>query len=141
MTHLTVFDLIDDDALKALELRLEQNAEEQNAPPYQSTPLSVLAHDDNGALVGGLTGKTFWNWLYIDMLWVRKEDRGKGLGRELVDKAETLAVQRGCISSYLWTESFEAPEFYPKLGYQKFVVKEDFPLGHQRIGFMKSLRR
>jgi hypothetical protein len=50
-----------------------------------------------------------------------------------------MAIARDCHSSYLWTESFEGPDFYPKLGYQKFAVKEDFPLGHRRTGFMKRL--
>ncbi len=139
MVRLSALDSIDDEALKVLELGLRLNAKEKNAPAYHESPLSVLAHDDRGALMGGLTGKTFWNWLYIDILWVKKEERTQGIGHKLVRKAETLAQKRGCLAAYLWTESFEAPDFYQKLGYQKFVVKEDFPIGHQRIGFMKSL--
>ncbi len=139
MIKLTAFDSIDDAASKLLESGLRQNAIEKGAPPYQDTPLSILAHDINGTMVGGLTGKTFWDWLYIDMLWVSREARTKGLGSDLVKNAEALALRRGCHSSYLWTESFEGAGFYPKLGYQKFVVKEDFPIGHQRTGFMKRL--
>ena len=139
MVRFTAMDSIDDEARKVLELGLSLNAEEKNAPAYQETPLSVLAHDDRGALIGGVTGKTFWNWLYIDILWVKKEDRTQGIGHKLVHEAETLALKRGCLAAYLWTESFEAPDFYQKLGYQKFAVKEDFPVDHQRIGFMKSL--
>ena len=136
---LTAFDVIDADTLAVLEAGLQANAEEKNAPVYQATPMSVLAHNKAGALIGGLTGKTFWNWLYIDILWVAKEERAQGLGRRLVERAEAVALDRGCHSAYLWTESFEAPDFYPKLGYLPFVVKDEFPLGHQRIGFMKRL--
>ena len=139
MVHLTAFDSIDDQASKTLEEGLRQNAREKKAPVYEANPLSVLARDEDGTLIGGLIGKTFWNWLYIDLLWVEKNRRVKGLGSDLVKRAETLARERGCHSSYLWTESFEGPNFYPKLGYQQFVVKEDFPLGHQRLGFMKRL--
>lgn len=139
MITLAAFDSIDDTALKALESGLSQNAAENNAPAYQETPLSVLAHKDDGTLIGGLTGKTFWNWLYIDILWVNRNQRAQGTGSKLVFEAESQAIKRGCHSSYLWTESFEAPDFYPKLGYQKFVVKEDFPFGHHRTGFMKRL--
>jgi GNAT superfamily N-acetyltransferase len=139
MAHLSAFDSIDDTAQQMLLSGLDEHALEQNAPVYKATPMSVLAHDESGTLVGGLTGKTVWNWLYIDLLWVKKESRAQGIGRSLVQKAEALAVERGCHSSYLWTEDFDAPDFYPRLGYQKFVVNEDFPLGHQRIGFMKRL--
>jgi len=139
MARLTAFDSIDGAALEALKLGLDQDAEEKNAPAYLDVPLSVLAHDEAGILIGGLTGKTFWNWLYIDILWVKKEARGKDIGGDMVRKAEAIALKRGCHSSYLWTESFQAPAFYQKLGYQKFVVKEDFPVGHQRIGFRKRL--
>ncbi len=139
MVVLTAFDAIDADTLPVLEAGLQSNAEEKNAPVYQAVPMSVLAHNEAGALIGGLTGKTFWDWLYIDILWVDKSARMQGLGSALVQKAEAIAIDRGCHSAYLWTESFEAPDYYPKLGYRKFVVKEDFPTGHQRTGFMKRL--
>ena len=52
--------------------------------------------------------------------------------------AENEALKRGCHSAYLWTQSWEGPDFYPKLGYKKFVVNEEVPRGHQRTGFMKQ---
>lgn len=139
MTQIASFDAIDPCVLAVLEARLRENACAKNAPPYRDRPLSVLAHDDDGALIGGLTGKTFWNWLYIDVLWVDEKRRGQGLGGQLVHKAEAIAAARGCTAAYLWTESFEAPDFYQKLGYRRFVVKDDFPAGFQRIGFLKPL--
>jgi GNAT superfamily N-acetyltransferase len=139
MISLTAFDSIDDAVLKTLEAGLSENAVEKNAPPFKTIPLSVLARDAKGELIGGLTGNTCWDWLYIDVLWIKKEARTQGLGSGLVKKAEALALERGCHSSYLWTESFEAPDFYPKLGYQKFAMNEDFPTGHRRTGFMKRL--
>ena len=139
MPVLSTFNSIDDEALQVLVSGLMQNAIEQNVPVYHAVPLSVLAHNKAGALIGGLTGETFWDWLYIDILWVQKADRACGLGGDLVRRAEVLALERGCHSAYLWTESFEAPDFYGKLGYEKFVVKDDFPVGHQRIGLRKRL--
>jgi GNAT superfamily N-acetyltransferase len=139
MTHLTPFDSIDETVRNALRHGLDQNAQEKGVPAYRPVPLSIVARDDNGALVGGLAGETAWDWLYIELLWVKKEARVQGTGRDLVKKAETIAAQRGCRAAYLLTESFQAPGFYAKLGYQKFVEQEDFPSGHQRIGFMKRL--
>jgi len=130
---------IDVQAETFLNEALAANAVEQNAPPYQEEKIQILRRDERGAIVAGLTGKTFWNWLYIDILWVAKALRGQGLGAALVRAAEENAVQRGCHSAYLWTESFEGPAFYPKLGYKEFVVKHDFPIGFTRTGFMKRL--
>ena len=139
MATFEISDNLDAETESFLEQRLIEDSLEKNTPPYEATPLTVLAKSEDGFLLGGLTGKTFWNWLYIDMLWVAKEARHQGLGARLVHMAEEKARQRGCSDAYLWTESFQGPNFYPKLGYQRFVTKEDFPSGHQRIGFMKRL--
>jgi hypothetical protein len=39
--------------------------------------------------------------------------------------------------AYLDTFSFQAPDFYKKLGYEVFGELQDFPHGHQRY-FMKK---
>ncbi len=131
---------IDPEAEKVLVGGCLANARAKNAPPYEETPLQILRRDEAGAIVAGLTGKTFWNWLYIDTLWVAETLRGQGVGAGLVAAAEVEAVGRGCHSAYLWTESFEGPAFYPKLGYKEFVTQADCPNGYKRIGFMKKLR-
>jgi hypothetical protein len=44
----------------------------------------------------------------------------------------------GCHSAWLDTFSFEAPEFYRKLGYREFA-RLDYPPDHQRIFLKKQL--
>ncbi len=136
---LEITDKIDEGAEKVLHEGCVANAIAKNAPPYSETELQILRRDEAGRIVAGLTGKTFWNWLYIDILWVDEALRGQGVGAALVRAAEEEAVRRGCHSGYLWTESFEAPAFYAKCGYKKFVTKADFPVGHARIGFLKRI--
>ncbi len=58
----------------------------------------------------------------IDFLWVedslRKGDtQNKGLGKILMEEAETLFRQQGAKYAQTATWSFQAPEFYKKLGY------------------------
>ena len=130
---------VPEDIYKALEAGLIANAVAKKAPPYKETPLTLVKRDVHGRIVAGLIGKTFWNWLYLDLLWVDETLRGQGIGRALVAAAESEAAARGCHSSYLWTEDFEGPDFYPRLGYKEFVVKADFPVGHTRTGFMKRI--
>ncbi len=134
-----VSDTISRDDEVALEQGLTTHALAEKSPPYQEKALSILRRDEQGKIVAGLTGKTFWNWLYVDILWVDEALRGQGIGSALMSAAEVEAQKRACHSAYVWTESFQGQDFYPKLGYKKFVRMEDFPIGHQRIGFMKKL--
>jgi GNAT superfamily N-acetyltransferase len=90
-------------------------------------------------IVGGVIGATYWDWLYINLMWVREDLRGRGFGRQLLEKAETEARQRGAKRAYLDTFSFQAPAFYKKLGYEEFGRLEDFPAGHTRYFLVKTL--
>lgn len=136
---LEIADTITPDVNDELERRLDEHALALHKPPYKEKALSIVRRDEAGHLVAGLTGKTFWNWLYVDMLWVDESLRGQGVGSALMKAAEDEAVRRGCHSAYVWTESFQGRDFYPKIGYEEFVVKDDFPIGHQRIGLRKRL--
>ena len=64
--------------------------------------------------------------------------RGKGIGRKLMADAEARALERGCHSAWVDTFSFQAPGFYPKLGYEVFG-ELDYP-PHKRIFLQKRLR-
>jgi GNAT superfamily N-acetyltransferase len=99
----------------------------------------VTKADAKGDLIGGAYVYVHPGWAYFDLVWVREDLRGKGLGRKLMEKIEDESQKRGCHSVYLWTQDFEAPGFYEKLGYRQFVVMDNFNQGHQRIGFMKRL--
>lgn len=108
-------------------------------PPYEKQELGVFVRDGDGNLLGGLTGSTLWGWLYIKLLWVDDGQRGTGLGRRLVQSAEEEAVRRGCFAAYVNTFSYQAPDFYEKLGYQVFGQLDDFPQGYQRVYLNKRL--
>ena len=100
--------------------------------------LGVFVRDRDGDIAAGLAGHTYGDWLFVEELWVRADLRGRGIGRELVKLAEARARERGCHSAWLDTFSFQAPEFYPKLGYREFG-RLDYPPDHQRIFFQKQL--
>ena len=90
-------------------------------------------------IVGGVLAEIYWEWLYIDLLWVREDLRGHGHGRQLMIRMEDAARQHGAKNVYLDTFSFQAPDFYKKLGYQVFGELQDFPPGQQRYFFRKQL--
>jgi GNAT superfamily N-acetyltransferase len=104
----------------------------------KAVPLAILARRE-GALVGGASGFTLWKWLFIDYLWVSDELRGRGLGAQLLGRAEAAARERGCGAAWLDTFSFQAPGFYTKLGYRHFGQLDDFPPGHARYFMWKPL--
>ena len=104
------------------------------------TEIAFFVRDESGDIVGGVNGNygTF-GWLYVNALWVHEDQRGRGYGSKLMEKIEAEAVKHGCKNSFLNTMSFQAPEFYKKLGYRVFGELEDFPGEHSRIFLRKKL--
>ena len=74
---------------------------------------------------------------YIDLLWVRGDQRGSGLGTQLLAAAEREMQQRGCDRVALSTHSFQAPSFYARLGYQECGRTPAYPHGHDQIHLVK----
>lgn len=98
----------------------------------------VLKNSD-GVVVAGVIGATYWDWLYVNLMWVQENLRSQGFGRQLLEAAEEKARKRGAKHAYLDTFSFQAPEFYQKQGYQFFGELTDFPVGHTRYFMKKTL--
>ena len=63
--------------------------------------------------------------------------RGRGIGTDLVSRAEREAVARGCHSAWLDTFEFQARAFYEGLGYTCFGEVANYPAGFGRF-FMKK---
>ena len=104
-------------------------------PPWQ--PFAIFLRDE-AEIVAGLAGQTYCGWLFVKHLWVSDGLRGRGVGRELMARAEVLARERGCHSAWLDTFSFQAPGFYEKLGYQEFG-RLDYPPDHHKHFMQKRL--
>jgi GNAT superfamily N-acetyltransferase len=112
---------------------------EQQVGPRNTLSFVLSVRDDTGKLVAGLTGETFWNALYVHVLWVHAQRRKNGYGKALIGRAEQIARERGCDVSMLSTFSFQAPVFYAKLGYETFGEIANLPPGHRRYWFSKRL--
>ncbi|MBT3074408.1 MULTISPECIES: N-acetyltransferase [Streptomyces] len=111
-----------------------------STPAEHEVPLEVWALDREGALAGGLTGRTWAYWLHVDLLWVDARHRGSGLGSRLLAEAERTAhTERACTRSRLETWDFQAPEFYRKHGYEEIGRVEDYPPGVTEFILTKRL--
>ncbi|WP_345840931.1 GNAT family N-acetyltransferase [Shewanella algae] len=83
-----------------------------------SQPLAAIARDSEGQLIGGVSGRSTYRQLLIEVVWVAKEHRGSGLGSRLMALCEQEAIKRGCLAAQLDTLSFQAPAFYAKQGFE-----------------------
>lgn len=106
---------------------------------YAYQDIELYARDAGGAVVGGLFGHSGMGWLYVDYLWLDAAQRGACLGAALMAQVEEEARRRGCVGVFLYTYSFQAPDFYHRLGYQPMGVLDDCPPGHQRLYLKKPL--
>lgn len=107
--------------------------------PDDFEPLSVYCRDDNHEIVGGLTGKTYWNYLDIEFLWVDESVRGNGLASKIINLAENEAKRRGCSFAMLDTYEFQALAFYLKQGYIKFGQLDGYCERYERYYLKKQL--
>jgi ribosomal protein S18 acetylase RimI-like enzyme len=103
------------------------------------TPIWVIARDADGVVVGGVQGVVSWKWLYLSMLWVDDPARGRGLGSTLLERAEKAAISKGCTNVFLYTFSFQAPDFYRRHGYEVFGELECFPEENHQFWMRKKL--
>ena len=90
-------------------------------------------------VVAGLTGSAYWGKLHVRLLWVDADYRSQGLGRRLMNWAEARGRELGCTSAVVDTMSFQAPEFYVKLGYEQIGLFEGYEGGASRHYFEKRL--
>ncbi|WP_338777515.1 GNAT family N-acetyltransferase [Streptomyces sp. DG1A-41] len=124
-----------------LEKRLDEELTAFNNAAAGATtePLSVRVTDETGDLIGGLTAWTWGSLCSVDMLWVRADQRHAGWGGRLMRAAEAEAVRRGCTDMIVSTYSFQAPGFYPRLGFRERARIEGLPGGHEDVYFHKRL--
>ena len=112
---------------------------DQAAPLHEVQPLSCFVRDELGQVVGGAIGRRWGELCELQQLWVDASHRGMGLGLRLVQEFERHALQKGCKSFYLETLSFQAPEFYKKLGYKVALERSGYPHGIGKYHMVKEL--
>lgn len=110
-----------------------------NGHPRKSELFSILLKDHNDKVFGGVIVSFLWNGMEIQSLWVDESVRKQDWGRKLMQAAEAEAIKRGCTLAYTNTFSWQAPEFYSKLGYTLYGKLDDFPKGNSLSYFYKKL--
>ena len=120
--------------------KLREHTESSIGLPVTSAPFGLTAYDGQ-KLVGSIVGKIYFNWLHVDLIWVDKDYQRKGIGRHLMKIAAEQASKAGLQGIEVWTQSWQAPEFYRKLGYEEIATIDDFTPGRKRHAFRWHLPR
>jgi ribosomal protein S18 acetylase RimI-like enzyme len=101
--------------------------------------LGIFLRGESRNIVAGAAGHTWGETCELRQVWVGASARGRGLGRRLIAEVEAEAVRRGCRQLILSTHSFQAPEFYRKLGFDVVSELPDYPRGHSHLVMRKRL--
>jgi GNAT superfamily N-acetyltransferase len=89
--------------------------------------IRLVLKDDNGSIYGGISGHIALYCFFIEELWVDEGYKHRGHGKSLLERAEKIAKEKGCLFAQTNTFSFQSPDFYIKHGYDQIAVVENFP--------------
>lgn len=84
--------------------------------------------EKDGDIIAGIVAGSTFSTLEVDYLFVSEAYRDRGLGSLLLRTAEDRARAAGITHVLLNTYSFQAPGFYPKMGY-RLLFRLDHCLG------------
>lgn len=97
---------------------LTKHINEETAEYGEAYPFAFFIRDDDGSIAAGANGFVIYGAVYTDQLWVRKDHRGKGLAKDIMDKVHEFGKLEGCNIATVQTMSFQGVQgFYEKLGY------------------------
>lgn len=111
---------------------------EQHGPAYED--VAVLARDEAGTALAGLTGAVDGHAATLVYLWVREEARGRGLGRRLMQELEAIGRGAGCRHNTVYAMDWQSPAFFARLGYQTLFRIPDYTASQGRSWMRKDLR-
>ncbi|HVE90020.1 MAG TPA: GNAT family N-acetyltransferase [Burkholderiaceae bacterium] len=100
---------------------------------------ACYARSPDKALVGGALARWWGTACELQQIWVDEALRRRGIGASLMQRVEAIAIEHGCRLLYLDTFSYQAPEFYYRLGYETACQIDGFPSGGSKFTVRKSL--
>ena len=136
-------DIVVDYQLEEAEM-IGQGLRDYNTPflgHQKSIHFAVYLKNENGNVIGGILAwmRPGIKLLYIDTVWVSSEWRNQGYGKQLMEKAEAEGKKHGCNHVQVDTLSFQAEQFYQKLGYKQIGVIKKLYGEHDVVFLRKNL--
>ena len=125
-----------DDEYKDLDARLV--AFNTSNTDWDADVFVVIVRSPDGILVGGTRSVVRMGAAEVRALWLDEDQRGLGLGKQIMRRVEAEVAERGAKRVLLDTYSFQARDFYNQLGYECFGTF-NYPNGVQRYYMSKNL--
>lgn len=96
---------------------------------------------DGIEFVGAAVVQIVWEQLHIKYLFINEKYRRQGIGKQLVEHAVKFGEQCGCDFAFVETMTFQAPEFYQKLGFTIEFLREGYAKNTGVYFLKKDLRK
>jgi ribosomal protein S18 acetylase RimI-like enzyme len=84
---------------------------------------------DGETLAGCVVIQLFWGQLHIKYLFVEESHRNQGIATALMKHALDYGRSQGCTFAFVETMSFQAPDFYQKLGFKIDFTRPGYAKG------------
>lgn len=94
---------------------------------------------DSGKILGAAKGHSYGTNLYLSQLVIEESSQGKGIGTALLEKAMLLAIDRNCKKIWVDTMSYQAPDFYKRLGFTEHSRIKNYRDEHDRIFLVRDV--
>ena len=94
---------------------------------------------DNEKFAGGIYGNFQNDYLFINILFVNNEYRGKKIATKLMKMIENRAYEMNVHNLYITTFEFQALGLYKRLGYEVVMEIYDYPKGFKEYTVYKKL--
>lgn len=112
----------------------------QHIPNLNEISLGLFIRNNNEEIVGGAVAVILPSVMQIKYLWLAEDIRGQGIGKDLMQRLENEARIRGLQSIALETYTFQASEFYTKLGFNEVGRYINHPSsGIDKVFYQKGL--
>lgn len=113
---------------------------------FESSERFSFVAENNNQFMGCSSGLAFKNgenysgWFQLTDLFVEKENRSKGLGKDILQTTEVKMASLGIQHIFLWTSGIKAIKFYERHQYTKFIEMENwYSDGSSRVGLRKNI--
>lgn len=113
---------------KQIDTGFSQHAILQTGHDDRKEPVAFVAMDE-GIFAGACVAAVFWGALHIKYVYVEQAYRLKGLGTKLMENAFTFGREQKCTFAFVETMSFQAADFYKKMGFELEFTREGFSHG------------
>lgn len=112
---------------------LLENITSEGASKFKTSKVSSLflkVTSSKEEIIGGVAAYIFYGSIQIDILWVKKEYRQKGIGKALIQHLESIAKNKKLkMISVATMDGWNNINFYKKQGFSVEFIKKGFEKG------------